>query len=283
MTTDKNLALNAKPSFLKQIEGDATKFSAPSSTKVNRVSLKGGRITLICEGVEQELGTIADLILVDASPGLTKMYFSKPYEDTEEVVLPDCWSEDGIAPSSSIQGPVSAKCSGCPKNLWGSKITSNGKKAKACTDYKKLVVMLPGTVAQFYEFRVPPASLSHLNDYVRKMGDRQTAINMVVTKVSYTKELTLEFSPVRWITEMEMNIQQKNKAEINHLLHSSPFEGESGVRPNGLGLVETPVAPDKKKSKRAPKVAPEAPPAEQVAPDSEEEEAPDLDSLLKDL
>ena len=222
-----DLVTGAKPSFLKKMEvNDGAQFAVPSSGNASRVSLKGGRITLSHDGEDRELGTWAELIICDAAPGLTKMFFSQPYKETEETVLPDCWSEDGIAPSPTIQGPIASKCGGCPKNLWGSKITPNGKKAKACTDYKKVVVMEPG-VALFYELRVPPGSLHEWSEYVKKASQKKVGLNQVVTRMTYDKNFILHFEPARWITEQDMKIMETNKDDIDAVLRNSSFEGDA--------------------------------------------------------
>ena len=212
-----DLMTGGRPAFLKKQEpANQDKFLSPTLDKLNRVTLKGGRLTLQQGGEDRELGTQAELIIVDAAPGMTKMFFSKPYQDTEEVVLPDCWSEDGVAPAASIQGPVSSKCSGCPKNLWGSKVTANGKKAKACTDYKKLVVMEPGA-AIFYEMRVPPASLNEWNEYVKRAAQGKVGVEQVVTRINYDKNFILHFAPARWITEADFKMIENGKEDIERV------------------------------------------------------------------
>jgi hypothetical protein len=103
------------------------------------LSVRGKEFRLRFQG--QEMNTRArdvDVILVAARPAVSKRFFAKQYS-SGDTVAPDCSSVDGVTPD--VPEPISPKCATCPKNAWGSKITESGKQAKACNDYKRLVVL----------------------------------------------------------------------------------------------------------------------------------------------
>lgn len=213
-----------RPAYLAPVVEDDS-FETPPVLSTPRISLKGGRMTIV--GIEEpiELGTTAEMIFVGAQKAMLKMYFAEAYKDTDELVLPDCWSEDGIVPSPSIVEPQSMQCNTCPKNRWGSKISAKGSKAKACSDHKKLVVMVPGKPG-FYEFRIPPASLQGWQKYVELT--KTAPLQALVTQVKYGMDFVLSFKAVRWISEKEHAIIQDGKKEIQEILSRS-FSSEGNA------------------------------------------------------
>jgi hypothetical protein len=81
-----------------------------------------------------------DVVLLKANPQLSKLYYSKAYAEGDDGA-PDCSSANGITPDSGVPNPQSASCAGCPQNVWGSKITPQGTKTKACADMRRLAVV----------------------------------------------------------------------------------------------------------------------------------------------
>ena len=57
------------------------------------------------------------------------------YSDDETII---CTSGDGITPIENSSVPQAKQCAICPQSIWGSRITPNGKRAKACTEYATL-------------------------------------------------------------------------------------------------------------------------------------------------
>jgi len=55
-----------------------------------------------------------DVVLVGANPNVSKVFYSKPYDPDATDMRPDCFSNDGIKPDSSVQAPVSKSCVNCP-------------------------------------------------------------------------------------------------------------------------------------------------------------------------
>src|SRR6185437_3638049 len=95
--------------------------------------------------------------------------------------------------------PQAETCAACPHNVWGSKVTPTGSQVKACSDSKKLAVVLAedtpiivnnaaGGAKAFdgiYLLRVPAASMRTWRDYAKEIRGRGIPIIGVVTEVSF--------------------------------------------------------------------------------------------------
>jgi hypothetical protein len=113
-----------------------------------------------------------DVILVNASPQLSKAYYIKGFTEGD-FNPPDCWSLDSFKPDPSIANKMSVTCQACPMNAFGSRVTDNGKQAKACQDARRMAVVMPGHLDQDAQIllmlRVPQSSLKNLKAYVQQL------------------------------------------------------------------------------------------------------------------
>ena len=80
-----------------------------------------------------------EVVILKASKDVSKIYYAKKYSEGDEGE-PDCYSLDGIRPDSGANNKQASGCAACPHNQWGSRITDNGKKAKACSDNRRIAV-----------------------------------------------------------------------------------------------------------------------------------------------
>src|SRR3989304_4829347 len=153
-----------------------------SSEAVPNLNIKGNVFTVNDgQGNSQSVGKFeqgmmfVDVHIVDAAPGLSKTYYKEKYSDNEELqVAPTCYSDDGDRPSEACSEKQAEYCSGCEWNIWGSAMSDNGSKAKACRDSWKIEVI----VSEFHDtmplmLRVPPASLNN----ERTWGESFRSIN----------------------------------------------------------------------------------------------------------
>jgi len=66
------------------------------SNSVKRISIKGGVFRLLAGG--KEVAAIDDrhleVVIVKAAPKLSRIFYAAAY-DAENIVPPDCWSNDG--------------------------------------------------------------------------------------------------------------------------------------------------------------------------------------------
>lgn len=111
-----------------------------------QISIRGSRFRKIdAAGNEKMLDTLSmDIVIVDANEHVSKLYYDQPYDPSaNEYFPPACFSDNGVAPSTSAEKPQSETCAMCPQNAWGSATSAlTGKNTKACNDAKKLAVLV---------------------------------------------------------------------------------------------------------------------------------------------
>jgi hypothetical protein len=163
-----------------------------------------------------------DVIFVDANPNLSHTYYAGKYDPgATEFSPPDCFSDNGIAPSDQATTPQSATCQACPHAVWGSAISERGSQTKACRDAKKVALLIPASGSEIpFLLRVPPASLNkQFAPYIRmlaqqNMGPRKLTPADVVTRITFDaqEQGVLNFAPVGFITPEQLILVQKAQA-----------------------------------------------------------------------
>lgn len=183
------------------------------------ISIKGKVFTIV-RGDERTLVTRADgeepagsieVVILKANPNLSKTYYPKGYEEGTND-KPTCYSNDGIAPAADAAEQQSTKCATCAHNQWGSKISENGSKVKACSDVRRLAVSPINQLNDPMLLRVPAASLKPLGEYGNALKKRGVKYPAVVTKVSFDYTVAhpaLTFKPVAFITEEMASVVQE--------------------------------------------------------------------------
>lgn len=125
-------------------------------------------------------------VIVAANPALSKLYYEGEWTEGEGRE-PDCSSDDGILPDAHIKTPQHSRCSDCPKNAWGSKISkATGKEVKACADNKNLA-LLPADDLGFKAagLTVTPSALSEWGKYVKALSNRNIGVDTVITNIMF--------------------------------------------------------------------------------------------------
>lgn len=189
------------------------------------LSIKGSKFALV-KGGEREVirnpqtGDIAssiDVVIVGYNPQVSKIYYEGKYVDGTND-KPDCYSNDGISPAADAESPQSKKCATCPHNAWGSRITDDGKKAKACADSRRIAVAAPDQINEPMLLRVPPTSMKPLGEYQKMLANRNLAVQTVVTKLSFDEDSSsplLVFKPVGLCdADMLAEVVEINKDDI---------------------------------------------------------------------
>ena len=177
-----------------------------------RVSIRQNRFSLLdSAGNATPVNTFhLDVVVVDVNPNVSKIYFDEAYDpQASEHAAPACWSDNGEGPSAQAAKPQNDRCASCPHNQWGSDVSRvTGKGTKACNDFKKLAVLVPGYADTPFVFHVPPASLKHLRAYGQTLmsssvGSRSVDMSDVITRLSFdpTVQGVINFAPVGWIDE----------------------------------------------------------------------------------
>lgn len=158
-----------------------------SGVSVPRISLKAARFRTIHEGVETVLPTTSiEVVIVGANPALTKTFYAKEYNPDDEAKGPDCYSALGVRPEPDSPSKQNDLCASCRWNVFGSKITPQGKKVKACSDSKRLaVVPADDTAGTVYQLTVTASVLQDLNKYQAGLAQRGIAVDTVRTRLSF--------------------------------------------------------------------------------------------------
>lgn len=182
-----HLAALVNNSALSSLNQDAVKGISTGSWP--RISLKGGYFRLQ-DPQGQEVVVPErhlDVVIVAVNPhGLSKIYYAGAYDPAGDGTGPDCYSDNGVAPSARAAKPQCGTCAACPHNAWGSKITPSGAQVKACADVKKVAVLLAAnTGGPVFELRIPAASLSNLGAYVRGLDAAGIPAASVITRMSF--------------------------------------------------------------------------------------------------
>jgi hypothetical protein len=233
------------------------------------------------------------VVLLKASPNISKNYYSGTYEEGSSEG-PTCWSIDGVHPDPAADKQADS-CAVCPKNVFGSRITDNNKKAKACSDSRRVAVIPEGDFKnEVYGgpmlLRVPASSLSNLSQYGKKMTNRGFPYNTIITRCSFDLSVAfpkIEFNAIRPLTDEEAD-------QIIALLKDSEFSDKvEAVLAKDLEIVEAGVSDEdneplfEEPPKQAkPKAAAKAPPkaaAEPKKEEAKEKEATDEDALDAEL
>lgn len=151
--------------------------------KVFSVSRNGTKEMLKAPGTNGPATTL-NVVIVRSTAGLSKTYYTKKYVEGS-VEKPDCYSHDGVAPAADAQQPQSKSCATCVHNQWGSRITEDGKKAKSCSDVKRLAIAPLGDIEDAMMLRIPAMSLRAWDDYVSGLKRRGLAPTLVATELSF--------------------------------------------------------------------------------------------------
>jgi len=164
-------------------------------------------------GDDDEAAGSLEVVILATNPNKSKVFYATGYEEGSSA-KPDCYSNDGIAPASDAEDPQAKKCAACPHNQWGSRITDNGAKGKACADSMRLAIAPAGQLNDPMLLRVPAATLKVLGAYGSQLAKRGVEPKHVVTKIGFDYNVAhpaLTFKATRFVEEDEL-------AEIEQVL-----------------------------------------------------------------
>jgi len=187
-----------------------------------RISIRGGQFGLldaggqrygapvILQNTPQGQQVILRVIIIGSNPKKSRIFFDQPY-DPDNPGPPDCFSDNGLAPSVNAATPMARTCAECRFSQWGSDTSQvTGKKTKACDEKKKLAVLVVGdTTRMAYELQVPPATLKNMAKYANMLAgqnapgtNRKADVSDFVTAMFFVPGSTgvLDFTPYAWLT-----------------------------------------------------------------------------------
>lgn len=158
-----------------------------SGTGYPRISIRASRFHLVEDGTTTTLPDLfLSTVIIGANPRVSKAFYAAQYDGSDDPKAPDCYSLDGVKPAADATNKQSALCANCPKNAWGSKVTPQGKQAKACADKKRLaVVAADDPEGSIYLLEVTPAAFPDFAQYVKNLQLRGIHVETVQTKIGF--------------------------------------------------------------------------------------------------
>ena len=227
--------------------------------KVFRARISGQETPFIDPQTRQPIAFL-DLVMVNASRTLAKTFYIKGFAEGD-MNPPDCWSLDSVRPDPSVANKVSPVCGTCPMNAFGSRITDNGKQAKACQDARRVAVVMPHQIndpqAMVLMMRVPQSSLKNLKAYAQLLERHGMEPAGVITRIAFDYQEAfpkLLFNFVAPLVEAEYRkvIDMAEGDMVTGMLAAPDFENAPSTAP----VQQTGVAG----------LAPQAPPVLATAP-----------------
>lgn len=154
-----------------------------------------------------------DVIILSSAPQKSKSYY-KDFVQGQEGERPVCASIDGVKPDNDVTQKQSDNCALCPMNEWKTD-PATGRKGRACTDYKRLAVLiLPTQTTPLFGapliepvfMRVPPDSLSSLAVMGETMEKQGFHYSSYVTRVTFDPNKahpSMMFRPLQKLSDGE--------------------------------------------------------------------------------
>lgn len=160
---------------------------------------------------EAEVAQSISVVILRSNKGVARTYYKDKYVAGSDDP-PLCYSNDGQVPALDAENRQAKSCAACPHSKWGSVITENGKKGKACSEVKRLAVAPVGQLNDPMLLRIPPTSLKEWDKYVDMLVKRGLNPTQLMTKVSFDPDVAhqlLVFKPSGFVTtEMVTEIQE---------------------------------------------------------------------------
>ena len=225
------------------------------------VSMRGGKWRVKHQGSEipvtgpngDPVGSL-ELVVLKANPYLTKQFYGKSYEEGDSGA-PVCFSLDGAKPADHVEQPQARTCASCPQNVFGSRITPAGKKAKACQDNRKLaVVPLQDLRNEAFGgpmlFRIPPSALKDFAMFSDQWKARGYPYNALAVRIGF--DLTASYPKptiraIRPLTEAEADVvlELANSDAVEKILadFDAPAVAEAAPEVEDFEQPQPPPAP----------------------------------------
>jgi hypothetical protein len=255
------------PDYLKKVElDDATKALMGSGGGSKRISLRGGKFRMVVNGEEVMTSNSETLsvVVVNNAKKVSRTFYAGAYNPKAEATPPDCWSNDGDRPDSSIEEPQHHNCNECPQNIKG----SGAGGGRACRHFRRVAVALADNVGgDIYQMTLASKSifgkgdLDHMpfeqfGSYVASQGYN---LNNMITEMRFDPDsdtAKLFFKPTDFLSEEDWELAKKQ-----------------GMSPSALKAIEMSVP---KGDSNAPKLAAPKPVArEEAEPIAEPKKRPE--------
>jgi hypothetical protein len=276
-----NITIFDEPSNLPTVRRESRRMDRMTGSgggSMRRIQLSNARTFKRIVGGEQ-IGKAAtnqlDVIIVDWLAEPSRKFYATAYDKDAKATLPDCWSNDGVAPETGAKAKQHSSCAACPKNVKGS--GSNGK-GKACRYERRIAVLVVGDPSgDVYQIAVPAASLFSDNDgniygfegYKKFLLASKEALDTVVTRIIYDEDadtIKVGFKPIRHLTEAEADL-------VDAAQDDPETESYTKLTVAAVDGAKAPAAQATLLTTKASDIAPETPISNPFGDDDEEEAA----------
>ena len=157
------------------------------------ISRAGNSFTLRdADGNESKPARTLDVVIVDGNGHVSKIWREDKTYNPDNPLPPDCYSDNGVAPSALALKPQSERCISCKWNERGSAVSKvSGSAIKACSDNQKLAVLVVRRPsARLYQLMVTPGNLKAFRQYVSQLEGHNYEVEEVVTRLEFVPKQT---------------------------------------------------------------------------------------------
>ena len=251
------------PSYLKDLAVDDTTKALMGSGGgggIKRISVRGSVWRMMVNGKEvaKNEDRAMQVVVVAASPKVSRTYYAKQWTEGDEPTAPHCWSADGDFPDPKASEPQAKRCMDCPMNVKG----SGQGTSRACRYSQRLAVVLANDInGDIFQITLPAASIFGegapnkwpLQTYAKMIGSKGIPITAVVTEMRFDTDSStpkLTFKPVRILdaNEHQAVIKQGETDAAKKAITMTVAEADSAKQPKAIvkeaaPVVEAVVAP----------------------------------------
>lgn len=265
--------------------------------KVWRVKFGGEERVLLREDGDGPRSSI-EVVIVKAAPHVSKVFYEDGYQEGS-AAAPDCWSSNSITPDASAPKRQSNACASCKQNAIGSRVSTTGKSARACSDSKRLaIVPLEDIENEQYGgpmlLRVPAASLGTVQKFAQHMQSLGYPYNSIGIRLSFDMDEAypkLVLTAIRPLDDIEAAkiVELQTDPRVARILaensehEAGPAEAAAPEKPDPVAIFEQPPQPKAAAPKKAAaKAAAPAPVVKEAAPPTafDDELDAELDKLI---
>jgi hypothetical protein len=272
---------NNLPDYLKEVELDDVTKALAGGGNTKRISLRGGVFRMVVGGEEvaKNENRSMNVVIVNAAKEVSRTFYAKAYNPSQDATAPDCWSADGQKPDASIEEPQHHNCAECPQNIKG----SGQGDTRACRFSRRLALALADDLeGDIFQLVLPSKSifgkgdLDHMpfEQYGKYVGSQGYNLNCLITEMKFDSDSDnpkLTFRPVNFLTKEQWEVSKR--------------QGETLAAKNAVTMTVAQTDGVKAPKLAAPKAEPKAEKvvAEEVAEPKKREEKKAQPTEKKDL
>jgi len=195
---------------------ELTKLLAGAGGRTNRrITAKNGVFRKMVNG--EEVGKLKgelNVIVVNALPSVSRVFYIEKYDPDADATLPNCWSNLGDKPEDTVSEPQASNCQSCPQNVAG----SGGGTRRACAYQRRIAVILENDMSgEVYQMNLASKTIfgkgegnvHPFDSYTRFLAANGESIDGIVTTVSFDEDADqtkLFFTPARHLTDEEHEV-----------------------------------------------------------------------------